>query len=51
MMKNLIQFWKGKFKGLDEGTEDYIIPNHIWKQIGENTVAAVENIPSAFVRS
>ena len=50
VVKNLIQLWKGKFKELDEGTQDYIIPDHIWKQIGEETVAAVKDIPSAFVR-
>jgi len=51
VVKNLIQLWKGNFKGLDEGTQDYVIPDHIWKQIGEETVAAVKDIPSAFVRS
>jgi hypothetical protein len=51
VVKNLVKLWKGKFKGLDDGTQDYIIPEHIWKQIGEETVAAVKDNPSAFVRS
>jgi hypothetical protein len=51
VVKNLVNLWMGKFKGLDTGTEDYIIPDHIWKDIGLETVAAIRNIPSAFVRS
>jgi hypothetical protein len=41
VVKNLVKLWKGKFKKLDDGTQDYIIPKHIWEQIGEETVAAV----------
>jgi len=33
VVKNLIQLWKGKFKGLDEGTQDYVIPDHIWNRL------------------
>jgi hypothetical protein len=51
VVKNLVHLWMGKFKGLDAGIEDYIIPDHIWKLIGQETVAAVKDIPSAFVRS
>ena len=51
VVKNLVNLWKGRYKGLDEGTQTYIIPDHIWKQIGEETVAAIKDIPSAFVRS
>ena len=51
IVKNLVNLWKGKFKGLDTGAHEYIIPDHIWQQIGEETVAASKNIPSAFVRS
>ena len=51
VVKNLVNLWKGRYKGLDEGTQTYVIPDHIWKQIGEETVAAVKDIPSAFVRS
>jgi hypothetical protein len=51
IVKNLVNLWMGKFKGLDDGIGDYIIPKHIWKQIGEETVATVKNLPAAFVRS
>ena len=51
IVKNLVYLWMGKFKGLDTGTEDYVIPEHIWKSIGLETVAAVRTVPSAFVHS
>ena len=51
VIKNLVYLWMGKFKGLDTGTEDYVIPERIWKSIGLETVAAVRTVPSAFVHS
>ena len=51
VVKNLVHLWMGKFKGLDAGKEDYIIPPEIWKEVGQETVDAVKDIPSAFVRS
>ena len=51
VVKNLVHLWMGKFKGLDAGKEDYIIPPEIWKEIGQETVDAVKDIPTAFVRS
>ena len=39
VVKNLVHLWMGKFKGLDDGIEDYIIHDHIWKEIGNKTVA------------
>jgi Transposase family tnp2 len=51
VVKNLVHLWMGKFKGLDAGIEDYVIPDPIWKEIGLETLAAVKDIPSAFVRS
>ena len=41
VVKNLVYMWMGKFKGLDAGREDYIIPQAIWKEIGQETVDAV----------
>jgi hypothetical protein len=41
----------GRFKNLDAGVEDYIIPASIWTEIGKETVSAGKNIPAAFVRS
>ena len=49
--KNLVYMWMGKFKGLDAGKECYIIPPAVWKEIGQETVNAVKDIPCAFVRS
>jgi hypothetical protein len=51
VVKNLVNLWMGKFKGLDAGKEDYIIPPAIWKTIGQETIDSVKDIPSAFVRS
>lgn len=51
IVKNLVYLWMGRFKGLDAGKESYIIPPHIWKEIGKETTHAVKDIPSAFVRS
>ncbi|KAG1747878.1 uncharacterized protein EDB91DRAFT_1048339 [Suillus paluster] len=35
---------------MDTGKEDYQIADHIWAEIGEETTAAIANIPAAFVR-
>jgi hypothetical protein len=51
IVQNLVLFWTGSFKGLDTGKEDYEIEPHIWEKIGEETEAAVPEIPSSFVRS
>ena len=51
VIKNLVYMWMGKFKGLDAGKECYIIPPAIWKEIGQETVDAVKDIPYPFVRS
>ena len=51
VVKNLINLWMGKFKGLDAGKEDYIIPVAIWKVIGQEIVDAIKDIPAAFVQS
>ena len=49
VVKNLVNLWMGKFKGLDAGKEDYIIPAAIWKVIGQETVDAMKDIPATFV--
>ena len=48
VLKNLVSLWTGKFKGLDSGTEDYVLDADIWKAIGEATAAAGATIPSAY---
>jgi hypothetical protein len=47
---NLFNFWTGRFKMLDTGSEDYEIAPHIWVEIGRETAEAVKHIPAAFVR-
>src|SRR5260221_13999794 len=46
--KNLISFWKGMYKGMDEGWEEYQILDHVWAVIGKGTAAASNTIPAAF---
>jgi hypothetical protein len=46
----LVNHWTRKFKGMDAGKEDYEIADHIWTEIGEETAAAIANIPATFVR-
>jgi len=45
---NLVAHYSGNFKGLDAGTEDYIIPAHIWSEICEVGAASGDTIPSQF---
>jgi len=47
--KNLIHLWKGTYKGLDQGKEQYMIAEGAWAQIGLETAAASSStIPSSF---
>ena len=45
---NLILLWTGKFKGLDEGREQYQLNSSTWDAIGTTTAASGSTIPSAF---
>ncbi len=47
-LKNLVALWQGQYKGLDEGRENYCIPNNIWERIGQETAMAGDTIPSSF---
>ncbi|KIO21333.1 hypothetical protein M407DRAFT_15835 [Tulasnella calospora MUT 4182] len=49
LIPNMINHWKGEFKTLDSGSQDYIIEPSVWETIGLETEAAVRTIPSAFV--
>ncbi|KAF7372602.1 hypothetical protein MVEN_00123100 [Mycena venus] len=51
IVKNLIDLWRGNFKGLDVGSEDYEIAPEIWEEIWRETSEAVRDIPAQFVRS
>jgi hypothetical protein len=48
LVKNLVLHWTGKFKGLDECSEDYKFTKPIWEAIREATAASGSTIPSAF---
>ena len=48
--QNLLLFWMGKYKDLDEGRENFRIPDAVWIVIGEETAASGSTIPSAFGR-
>ncbi|EKM58855.1 uncharacterized protein PHACADRAFT_60508, partial [Phanerochaete carnosa HHB-10118-sp] len=50
IIPNLLDIWTGRFKDLDEGCESYVLDNNVWSAIGAETLAAVKEIPSAFVR-
>lgn len=45
-----IELLTGNFKGLDEGSESYELPEAVWKEIGLVTVGARGTIPSQFGR-
>src|SRR5260370_25127380 len=38
--KNLIHLWKGTYKGLDQGKEQYVIAKGTWVQIGLETTVS-----------
>ncbi|KAF8576804.1 hypothetical protein K439DRAFT_1366216, partial [Ramaria rubella] len=48
MFCNLVDLWNRQFKGLNKGTEDYCIPQHIWELVGTETAASKSWILSAF---
>jgi hypothetical protein len=48
LVPNLVAHYTGNFKGLDSGTEEYIIPPHIWSEICETGSASGDTIPSQF---
>ena len=46
--KNLLHLWKGTYKGLNKGKEQYVIADGAWMQIGLETTASSAMIPSSF---
>lgn len=46
---NLIRHWRGTFKDVDSGAEEYLIHPTVWEAIGQETADAMATIPSAFV--
>ena len=49
--KALIKLWHGEYKGLDNGTGDYIIPGPIWHIIDIKTKHTTKTIPATFICS
>jgi hypothetical protein len=48
LIPNLILFWTGSFKGLDEGVGEYQFLPKVWEAIGAATATAGSTMPSAF---
>ncbi|KAJ6451860.1 hypothetical protein C8R47DRAFT_998293, partial [Mycena vitilis] len=51
IVRILVNFWSGNFKGMDVGSEDYEIAPEVWEEIWKETAEAVKHIPAQFVRS
>lgn len=50
VVPTLVKHWTGQFKGLDAESGTYKIMPEVWEEIGMETMAAVKDIPSGFVR-
>ena len=48
VIKNLMSFWTGKYKDLDEGSEQYQFPSAIWDAIGLATADSGSSLPYIF---
>ena len=47
LIPNLVLFWSGQYKGMDEG-QQYVLSPHIWEAVGATSAAATRTIPSSF---
>ena len=47
LIPNLVLFWSGHYKGMDEG-QPYVLSPHIWQAVGTTSAAATKTIPSSF---
>ena len=47
LIPNLVLYWSGHCKGLDEG-QPYVLSPHIWQAVGTTSVTAIRTIPSSF---
>ena len=47
LILNLVLFWSGRYKGMDEG-EPYVLSLHIWQAVGTTSAAATKTIPLSF---
>jgi len=48
LIPNLVAHYTRNFKGLDDGTEEYILPANVWSEICETGSASGDTIPSQF---
>jgi len=48
LIPNLVLWWTGEFKGLNQGVHAYELPQAIWDAIGEASAAAGRTVPSAY---
>ena len=48
LIPNLVAHYTGNFKGLDAGSEDYIIPARIWSEICKIGSSSGDTVPSQF---
>ena len=47
LIPNLVLFWSGCYKGMDEG-QPYVLDPHIWQDVGATSAEATKTIPSSF---
>jgi hypothetical protein len=47
LIPNLILFWSGCYKGMDEG-QPYVLNPDIWQVVGATLAKATKTIPSSF---
>jgi hypothetical protein len=47
LIPNLVLFWSGRFKGMDEG-QPYVLDPRIWQDVGITSTEATQTIPSSF---
>jgi len=47
LILNLVLFWSGNYKGMDEG-QPYVLHPNIWQAIGATSAEATKLIPSSF---
>ena len=47
LIPNLVLFWSGCFKGINEG-QPYVIDPHAWQYIGTDSIEATKSIPLSF---
>jgi len=47
LIPNLVLFWSGSFKGMDEG-QPYVLDPRVWQSVGVTSEKATKTIPSSF---